>query len=202
MMKKTLLRLLPGAALFVAATAMAAGMGMHSDRYGGPTYKGKPALGVTAALVQAGGGAKHFSFATALNNMLGKKTVNAEVAKLSRQYGKHKVHEWLKGLDAAVNDGLAIATKDGIKLPKPAMQPGAKLAATLVKAGTAHDGTFWSGLLFDHALSHGIHDKVMDATTAKYGASFTANYHTITNQAMVDVAHALGHKQVMLASDH
>ena len=200
-MKMSLLKAAPCAVLLFAGTAFAAGMG-HMDRYGGPTYTGQPALGVTAALVKAGGGARHFSFAKALVHMLGKKTVNAEVAKLSRQYGKHRVREWLKGLDAAVDDGLSIATKDGITLPKPAMRPGPKLAATLVKAGTAPDGTFWAGLMFDHALSHGIHDKVMDATTAKYGAGFTANYHTITNQAMVDVAHALGYKSVKLAADH
>lgn len=174
----------------------------HMDRYGGPSYTGQPALGVTAALVNAGGGAGHFSFAEALDRMLGKKTVNAEVAKLSRQYGRHKVKEWLKGLDTAIDDGLAIARKDGITLPKPAMQPGPKLAETLVKAGTARNRTFWAGLMFDHAFSHGIHDKVMDATTAQYGAGYTANYHTITNQAMVDVAHALGHNSVKLAADH
>ena len=200
-MKTALVKAASCACILVAGTAFAAGTtGM--DRYGGPTYSGQPALGVTAALVRAGGGPRHFSFAKALNRMLGKKTVNAEVAKLSRQYGAHKVQEWLKGLNAAVKDGLAIATKDGVKLPKPAMQAGPKLAVTLVDAGTSPDGTFWSGLMFDHALSHGIHDKVMDATTGRYGAEFTANYHTLTNQAMVDVAHALGHGSVKLAADH
>lgn len=201
-MKTALLRAGPCAALLLAGAAMAAGMNGGVNRYGGPTYTGQPALGVTAALVRAGGGAKHFSFARALDRMLGSKTVNAEVAKLTRQYGKHRVHEWLQGLNAAVDDGLTIATQDGIKLPKPAMRPGTGLAAALVQAGTAHNGVFWSGLLFDHALSHGIHDKVMDATTAEHGAAFTANYHTITNQAMVDVAHALGHKHVKVAPDH
>ena len=51
--------------------------------FGGPSYMGKPALAATAALVNAGGGAKDFSFSKALVAMLGEKTVNAEVAKLS-----------------------------------------------------------------------------------------------------------------------
>lgn len=199
-MKSAVAKAIVGAGVLFAAAAVAAGAPMN--RYGGEVYHGQPALGVTSALVAAGGSAAHFSFATALVNMLGKHTVDAEVAKLTRQYGKRRVREWLQGLDAAVADTLAIAQKDGIKLPPPAMPAGEQLALTLVKAGTAPDGTFWAGLMFDHALSHGIHNKVMDATTAKYGAAFTANYHTITNQAMYDVAHALGDDGVKLAPDH
>lgn len=37
---------------------------------------------------------------------------------------------------------------------------------------------------------------------AKYGAPYDMNMHAITNQAMYDVAHALGDKKVRLASLH
>lgn len=41
-------------------------LGAAMNRYGGPVYAGAPALGVTASLVRARGGAGHFSIATAL----------------------------------------------------------------------------------------------------------------------------------------
>lgn len=178
------------------------GMSMQTNRYGGPVYNGAPALPVTVALVVAGGGPEHFSLVTALNHMLGAATVNAEVAKLTQQYGKRRVGEWVSGIDFAVNDTLKIVKEKNIQLPAPANLSGVDLAKTLVGAGTTPDNTFWAGYLFDKALSHGIHMQVMDDTDAKYGAAYDANYHAITNQAFYDVAQALGEKNVQLASFH
>lgn len=171
--------------------------------FGGETYLGAPALDVTAALVKAGGGADNFSFSTALVSMLGEKTVNAEVAKLTRQYGHENVTNFINGMTFAVNDGLKRATEAGVTLPAaPADLNGAKLASTLVSAGTAADGSWWSGLLFDKALSHDIHVKVMQDIDAKYGHGADENTHKILNQAMYDVAQALKAKNVKLASLH
>lgn len=171
--------------------------------FGGPIYSGDPALGATAALVKAGGGAEHFSFATALVSMLGEKTVNAEVAKLTKQYGKKSVDGFIGGMTFAVKDGLKRATEKGIKLPTPpADLHGAKLAGTLVEAGTAPDGVFWAGYLFDKALSHPLHVAVMADIDAKSGHAADENTHKLLNQAMYDVAQALGHKDVKLATLH
>lgn len=188
--------------VFVAAASGSDAMS-NMDRYGGPAYGGPPALTVTAALVKAGGGAADFSIARALTAMVGEKLVNAEVAKLTRQYGKAKVDQWMETFDFAVKDALAMATKAGIVLPKPPSDlSGATLAATLVKAGTASDGTFWTGVMLDHAISHKFHDATMDAIDRKFGAGADVAYHAITNQAMYDVAHALGDTHVKLASLH
>src|SRR5579864_5382658 len=65
--------------------------GQQEGRFGGPVYSGKPNLVATASLVAAGGGVGNYSTATALVSMLGKDTVNAEVAKLTKQYGKDEV---------------------------------------------------------------------------------------------------------------
>lgn len=176
--------------------------GTQMNRFGGPVYDGAPALPVTVALVMAGGGPKHFSLVTALNNMLGKKTVKAEVRKLIGQYGKRRVNDWVKGIDFAVADTLKIAKAKHIDLPAPAKLSGVELAKTLVQAGTGPDRTFWAGYLFDHALSHGIHEQVMIDTDAKFNAPYDANYHAITNQAFYDVAHALGDTSVKLAAFH
>lgn len=177
--------------------------GSSTNMFGGPIYSGEPALPVTAALVKAGGGAENFSFAKALVSMLGEKTVNAEVTKLTKQYGKDEVHTFITGMDYAVKDGLKRATAAGVKLPPaPADLHGVALARTLVTAGTAPDGTWWSGYLFDHALSHDLHNQVMEDINANVSTQADMTTHKLLNQAMYDVAHALGHKHVKLASLH
>lgn len=171
--------------------------------YGGPVYDGPPALQVTAALVKAGGGPEHFNFAAALESMLGPKAVRKEVAKLQRQYGKAEVKGFISGMNYAVRDGLRRATEAGIRLPPaPPTLHGVKLAQTLVKAGTAPDGVFWAGYLFDHALSHKLHDQVMSDIDTRVSEHADRVTHKILNQAMFDVAHALGDTSVKLASLH
>lgn len=190
--------------LFLSTGAMAADQSpTPKSWFGGPVYQGAPALDVTAALVKAGGGAENFTFPAALVSMLGEKTVNAEVAKLNKQYGEEKVKQFLDGMTFAVKDSLMRATEAGVKLPAaPANLHGAALANTLVKAGTTSDGTWWSGWLFDNALSNKIHMITMADIEAKHDKAYDENIHRILNQAMYDVAQALGHKDVKLASLH
>jgi hypothetical protein len=190
------------AAATVATLMGAALMTAHAHgRYGGSSYSGKPALAVTASLVQAGGGAAKFSSATALTAMVGSKLTNAEIAKLTRQYGKAKVASFVQVGDFAVKDALAIATKAGVKLPKATLR-GKQLASTLVQAGLEKDSTFNVELLLDKAVTHKIHEQVMDDIDKKFGASADANYHKMANQAYYDVAHALGAKSVKLNKYH
>ncbi|MGI4789701.1 MAG: hypothetical protein ACRYFS_12720 [Janthinobacterium lividum] len=188
-----------------AAQAQAPMPGMKNmaekSRYGGPVYSGAPALAVTSSLVKAGGGPANFSTATALTSMVGPKLVTAEVGKLTKQYGKASVGSWLTVFDFAVADSLKIATAAGVKLP-PATLSGHKLASTLVGAGADSTGTFYTEFLLDKAVTHKIHMQVMEDIDAKYGEPADKNYHRVTNQAMVDVAHALGAKSVKVASLH
>lgn len=209
-MKTTVNRLtatfLVGGLLLTGLAVAAAGWPGSTDItnwYGGPAYLGKPELALTAAFVRAGGGPGHFSIQKALVAMLGKKTVNAELAKLTTQYGKHRVTDFIDGMNYAVADGLKRATTAGVRLPPaPGNLTGTALAKAMVRAGTAPGGTFWAGELFDHLLSHGIHNQVMaDADKARSGA-FDRNLHRLTNQALFDVAHALGMNGVKLASLH
>jgi hypothetical protein len=172
------------------------------SRYAGPVYDGKPALPVTAALVTAGGGPENFSIAAALTSMVGKDAVSAEVANLTKQYGEDKVKSWMTVFDFAVKDALKIATDKGVALPKPAPLMGKRLATTLVSAGLDKDQTFYVEYMLDKAVSHGIHVQVMDDIDAKFGQEADADYHRITNQAMYDLAQALGEKKVKLAEYH
>jgi len=175
--------------------------GMDMSRYGGPVYTGDPALTVTASLVQAGGGPAKFSIATALTSMVGADAVNGEVAKLTKQYGKDKVGSWITVFNYAVGDALKIATKAGVKLPEGNLT-GTDLAKTLVTAGLDKDGTFYTEYLLDKAVSHKIHEQVMDDIDKKFGGEADTNYHAISNQAMVDLAHALGVNDVKLPVFH
>ncbi|MGH9466788.1 MAG: hypothetical protein ACRD1Y_05480 [Terriglobales bacterium] len=198
-----MLAILALAAVALGGPAVAQQAAGATNMFGGPVYNGRPALQVTAALVQAGGGAAHFSFSKSLVSMLGQNTVNAEVAKLTRQFGQRNVQDFIQGMNYAVDDSLKRATEEGIHLPPaPADLKGVRLAKTLVAAGTAPDDVWWAGWLFDKALTHKIHDQVMADFNAKFGAIPDQNTHRILNQAMYDVAQALGHKSVQLASLH
>ena len=184
------------------ASMVSANQAAGNNWFGGPVYSGKPDLAATAALVQAGGGAANFDFSKALVAMLGEKTVNAEVAKLTKQYGADAVHTFVTGMTFAVKDALKRATAQGVKLPAPANLKGAALAKALVQAGTAPDGTFWSGYMFDKTISHALHNAVMADIDAGPGQAADGTTHKILNQAMFDVAQALGQKDVKLASFH
>ena len=184
-----------------APSAQAKTMRMDMSRYGGPVYNGAPALAVTASLVQAGGGADGFSIATALTSMVGPDLVKAEVGKLTKQYGKARVGSWITVFNFAVTDALQKATAAGVTLPDATLS-GKDLAATLVKAGLDKKGTFYTEFLLDKAVTHKIHEAVMGDIDTKYGAKADTDYHRITNQAMVDLAHALGAKTVKVASLH
>lgn len=172
------------------------------NMFGGPIYTGEPALAVTSALVKAGGGAEHFSFANALVSMLGKETTDAEVAKLTKQYGKDEVKTFLSGMDMAIGFALKRAKEAGTVIPEPADLSGVALAKALVEAGTAPDGAFWSGYLFDKALSHSLHNQVMEDINAKASYEDDKVTHKILNQAMYDVAQSLKMKGVKLAELH
>ena len=197
----------PAAAAEPASTpATASSVAVAADGmnwFGGPIYNGEPALAATAALIKAGGGADNFSFQTALVSMLGEKTVNAEVAKLTKQYGAEEVKGFVDGMTFAVNAAIKHVTAEGITLPAaPVDLHGADLAKALVQAGTAPDGTFWSGYLFDKTLSHKNHVLVMVDIDKAVGHQADENTHKILNQAMYDVAQALGMKDVKLAPLH
>lgn len=196
--------------LLFGGVAMAADSGQQTTAsshvmnwFGGPAYMGEPALDATAALVAAGGGAENFDFGTALVSMLGEDTVNAEVKKLTEQYGEDEVTKFVDGMTWAVKDALKRATEAGVSLPEaPADLKGEALARALVKAGVADDGVFWSGYLFDVALSHELHNQVMADIEQEFGHEMDKLTHKILNQAMYDVAQALGEKDVKLADLH
>jgi hypothetical protein len=154
-------------------------------------YTGAPALAVTLSMVEAGGGPKNFSTATLLKLLTGS-LFDAEVAKLTKQYGKEQVGQFLKTFDFVVNDSLRIVTEKKIALPsKPNPDPsdGKALAAALWSAGQTGQG-FNVEVMLDRAVSHPIHMQVMKDIDAKYGIGIDAQYHAILTTAMKDLAAA------------
>ncbi|MBV9719956.1 MAG: hypothetical protein JOZ77_11600 [Candidatus Eremiobacteraeota bacterium] len=154
-------------------------------------YTGAPALAVTLSMVEAGGGPSDFSTATLLKTLAGSH-FDAEVAKLTNQYGKAQVGQFLKTFDFVVSDSLAIVTAKKIALPSqpnPDPHNGAALAGALWAAGQTGDG-YNVEVMLDRAVSHPIHFKVMSDIDVKYGVAADASYHAILTTAMKDLASA------------
>lgn len=163
---------------------------MQPSRFSGPgVYTGKPALQVTLSMVEAGGGPSDFKTVTLVKTLTGDK-FNAEVGKLTNQYGKQKVGNFLNIFEFIVSDTLKIVKQKGIALPStPSPDPhnGPALAAALWGAGQTGSG-FNVEVMLDRAVSHPIHDQVMKDIDAKYGIAADADYHAILNTAMHDLA--------------
>jgi hypothetical protein len=156
----------------------------------GVTYTGAPDLQAAVSLVTAGGPIGNFSIVKALTALAGPTTANAEVAKLTKQYGSAKVASFVAVQNFAVNDAVKRATAAGVKFPSP-MLKGAALAKRVVTLGLVND-TYYEGTQLDHLVTHGIHESVMDDIDQKFGAAADANYHRIADQAHYDLAKALG----------
>ncbi|HEV8020472.1 MAG TPA: hypothetical protein VGP41_04355 [Candidatus Lustribacter sp.] len=166
----------------------------------GVAYTGAPDLQAAVSLVVAGGPVGDFSITKAITALAGAATANAEVAKLTKQYGAAKVTSFVTVQNFAVDDAVKHAAAAGVKFPAPALK-GAALAKRVTVLGLV-DGTYYEGVMLDHLVSHAIHEAVMVDIDNKFGAAADANYHRIADQAHVDLAHALGVTSVKLAAYH
>lgn len=177
----------------IASAALMPNVVSEPTRFSGAccVYTGAPALKVTLSMVEAGGGPKNFSTVTLLKVLTGP-LFNAEVAKLTKQYGKDQVDQFLKTFDFVVNDSLRIVTEKKVALPstpEPDPKDGKALAAALWSAGQSGEG-FNVEVMLDRAVSHPIHVQVMKDIDAKYGLAADAQYHAILTTAMKDLAAA------------
>jgi hypothetical protein len=166
----------------------------------GGIYAGAPDLQVAISLVTAGGKPGEFSIAKALTVLAGPTVANAEIAKLTKMYGKQRFTSYVIVQNFAVDDAVAVATAAGVKFPAPTLT-GAVLAKQVVTLGLL-DGAYYEGYMLDHVVSNKVHATVMDDIDAKYGTVADANYHLISDQAHYDLAQALGVTTVQLAPYH
>jgi hypothetical protein len=177
-------------AAILLAASMAPNVTNQPSRFSGPgVYTGKPALQVTLSMVMAGGGPSDFKTVSLLKTLTGDK-FNAEVGKLTKQYGKDQVGNFINIFQFVVADTLKIVTAKHIALPKspdPDPHNGAALAQALWSAGQTGSG-FNVEVMLDRAVSHPIHLQVMKDIDTKYGIAQDAQYHAILNTAMHDLA--------------
>jgi hypothetical protein len=190
----------PMSGMSSSMSSMEHGMPMGKMGGDGVVYTGAPDLQDAVSLVVAGGPIGQFSIVKAITALAGATTANAEVAKLTKQYGAEKTTLFVTVQNFAVDDAVKVATAAGVKFPKPELT-GAKLATAVTMLGLI-DGTYYEGTMLDHLVSHAVHEQVMVDIDAKYGAAADANYHRIADQAHYDLAQALGAKTVMLAAYH
>ena len=164
----------------------------QSSRFSGPgVYTGSPALPVTLSMIVAGGGPSSFDTVALLKTLTGSK-FDAELAKLTGQYGKEKIGNFVTVFNYVVSDSLRIVKAKHVALPKePSPDPknGEALAGALWGAGNTPAG-FNVEVMLDRAVSHPIHDQVMKDIDVKYGIAKDADYHAILNTAMHDLASA------------
>jgi hypothetical protein len=154
-------------------------------------YTGAPQLAVTLSMVEAGGGPANFNTVPLLKVLTGK-LFDAEVAKLTKQYGQDNVATFLRTFNFVVADSLRIVTAKKVALPaQPEPDPtnGPALAGALWAAGQTGQGYVVETML-DRLVSHPIHMQVMTDIDAKYGLAADAFYHAILTTAMKDLAAA------------
>ncbi len=174
------------------ARAAAAGMPQHHETI----YRGTPNLQLTLAVVIAGGGPQHFQAAKLVGVLAGPLT-NAEVAKLTKQYGAANVQSFLATFTFAIDDVLRIVQQLNIPLPKeplPDPSNGGKLSAALIQSGTMPDGRYDVGYMIDRMISHDLHSLLMHDINAnpQFGPKANANFHVILTQAIIDLKVAYG----------
>jgi hypothetical protein len=173
------------------AGAQTSSMSMHEQK---TRYYGTPDLALTAALVQAGGGADHFD-AGQLVGVLAGANKDAEVAHLTHMYGAERVSQFLRTFTFAIEDSLRIAQSKQIYLPTPApglSSDGRALSASLFRAGTMPEGRFDIGYMIEHLISRPIHVQLMNDINGKagYGPTVNSDFHIILTTAMFDLKSA------------
>ncbi|MEO7038536.1 MAG: hypothetical protein ABI186_00725 [Candidatus Elarobacter sp.] len=178
--------------LLGTGTAIARTMPMPMEQT--TRYHGTPDLALTAALVEAGGGAAHFD-AGRLLGVLAADNRDAEVRHLQHVYGPRHVAQFVRTFTFAIDDALRAAKRAGVALPAAApgrSADGEQLAASLWRAGTLPNGRFDIGYMLEHLISRPIHVQIMRDINADphYGPVVNADFHRILTTAMDDLKSA------------
>jgi hypothetical protein len=175
-----------------AAQNTMGGMDMSHARYSqAPVYTGAPTLPLTLSVIVAGGGPSNFD-STKLVGVLAGSLTDAEVKKLSAQFGADNVGSFLKTFNFVISDSLRLVMAAKVPLPStPAPSPtdGKALSAALYTAGVTPAGNFDVEYMLDHLVSHPIHLQVMDDINndPAQGTKADGNYHAVLTQAVLDL---------------
>jgi hypothetical protein len=177
------------------AVAQTGAMDMSHARYSAaPVYAGAPKLPLTLSVVVAGGGPTSFESSKLIGVLAGSLT-DAEVKKLSNQFGADNVGSFLKTFNFVINDSLKLVKQNNVALPStpvPSPADGKALSAALYTQGVTPSGKFDVEYMLDHLVTHSIHVQVMDDIDANpdLGPKADGNYHAVLTQAMIDLKSA------------
>ena len=168
-------------------------MKMSGARFGGSVSTAAPQLPTTLSLVTAGGGPADFK-TTTLVGVLAGSDANAEVAKLTKQFGAPTVKQFITTFDFVIADALRLVKENKIALPstpQPDPKDGKALSAALYNAGLdASTGKYNVEYMLDNLVSHPLHVQIMKDIDAKYGVGADANYHVALLQVIKDLKSA------------
>lgn len=155
-------------------------------------YHGQPDLGLTAAVVAAGGGAQHFSSLRLMRAMAGPHLAT-ELRILRNRHGAQAVADMPATLDFLIADALRVVTAKHIALPAPNPPPAKRhaLVRAMWFAGVS-GGTYDVGTMLERMLTHRVHQVIMADTDANPGIGHARNEtaHIMLAEMMNDLAAA------------
>jgi len=155
------------------------------------SYRGKPDLGLTLALVQAGGGPQHFDSGRLFKTLAGPHA-KAEQAKLERLYGKARMAAFMQTFTYAVNDLQNLFSINHIRMPdRPSVSPsnGRAMTVAIYHSGIMPTGKYDCGYMMEHLMTHPVHVVLMhDINVARgHGPVHNANFHIILTRMVADL---------------
>jgi hypothetical protein len=155
------------------------------------SYRGTPDLGLTLAIVQAGGGSADFDSAFLLRTLAGK-NVWKELWKLKHLYGKQKVLTFMQTFNFAVRDLVTLLTINHVALPaRPRITPvdGRAITIAIYRDGVMPTGKYDCGYMMEHLMTHGLHMVLMREIDMAPGQGPTnnANFHIILTRMIADL---------------
>ena len=160
------------------------------------SYRGTPDLGLTLAVVEAGGGPEHFDSVRLFRVLAGSKA-QSEALKLQHEYGKSRMAAFEQTFTFAVRDTANVFALNHIALPaRPRISPsdGRGMAIDIYRDGVMPTGKFDCGYMMEHMVTHPVHIIVMhDINDARaQGPSHNANFHVILTRLIADLHRAYG----------
>lgn len=161
--------------------------------YHANSYRGQPDLGLTSALIVAGGGAGHFDAAKLFRVLAGANS-SPERARLDRMYGKAKVDAFLDTFTFAMIDLVQLLRDNHIALPeRPRISPsdGRAMSIAVYRDGIMSNGKYDCGYMMEHLMTHPIHVVLMhDIDNQRgHGPKHNANFHAMLTQVVMDLKH-------------
>lgn len=155
------------------------------------SYRGKPDLGLTLAIVQAGGGPTHFESGRLFQTLAGAHA-KEEAAKLDKLYGKARMAAFMQTFTYSVRDLVALFKLNRIALPdRPSVSPsnGRDMTVAIYHSGIMPTGKYDCGYMMEHLMTHPIHIVLMhDINVARgHGPIHNANFHIILTRMVADL---------------